>query len=315
MALTLTDDYVGFTYNGFHSSDLGIVRTSNGSRYSQNLLPTSQDKTAVRTGADGTMYWGSNYTQTPFSVSYAFDSLTEKQLSQLKVVFGDKGVHDLIFDETPYKVYKAKVTGTAQLEYLAFDEGEVGRIYKGNGTIQFTCFQPYARSRFKFLDETEYENEVEWAEASRMKDSQTYQSGNTMLQYDVFNASNRTFNLYNAGDIPTDFKLIIPFDNAEKCTSISIKDAENKIYGDLGFSGITKKTGDSYIMFNSAINLIEGLDEHKKKTGRIYNEFLTKGDFFQIPQGEMILDISFDGDINFDEDSAKPTIEYDYLYY
>jgi hypothetical protein len=33
-------DYLGFTYNGVHSSDLGIVRTSNGSRFDENLLPT-----------------------------------------------------------------------------------------------------------------------------------------------------------------------------------------------------------------------------------------------------------------------------------
>jgi hypothetical protein len=33
-------DYMGFTYNGSHSSDLGIVRVSNGSRFDENLLPT-----------------------------------------------------------------------------------------------------------------------------------------------------------------------------------------------------------------------------------------------------------------------------------
>ena len=38
-------DYMGFTYNNRHSSDLGIVRTSDGSRFNENLLPTMQDKT------------------------------------------------------------------------------------------------------------------------------------------------------------------------------------------------------------------------------------------------------------------------------
>jgi hypothetical protein len=33
-------DYMGFTYNGIHSSDIGIVRTSDGSRFNENLLPT-----------------------------------------------------------------------------------------------------------------------------------------------------------------------------------------------------------------------------------------------------------------------------------
>jgi hypothetical protein len=32
-------DYIGFTFNGIHSSQLGIVRTSEGSRFNENLLP------------------------------------------------------------------------------------------------------------------------------------------------------------------------------------------------------------------------------------------------------------------------------------
>jgi hypothetical protein len=38
-------DYIGFTFNGVHSSDLGIMRVSDGSRYNDSLLPTIQDKT------------------------------------------------------------------------------------------------------------------------------------------------------------------------------------------------------------------------------------------------------------------------------
>jgi hypothetical protein len=38
--LEFKGDYMGFTYNNIHSSTLGIVRTSNGSRFNENLLPT-----------------------------------------------------------------------------------------------------------------------------------------------------------------------------------------------------------------------------------------------------------------------------------
>jgi hypothetical protein len=41
----LAGDYIGFTFNGVHSSSLGIVRVSDGSRFNENLLPTMQDKT------------------------------------------------------------------------------------------------------------------------------------------------------------------------------------------------------------------------------------------------------------------------------
>jgi len=33
-------DYIGFTFNNVHSSELGILRTSDGSRFNENLLPT-----------------------------------------------------------------------------------------------------------------------------------------------------------------------------------------------------------------------------------------------------------------------------------
>jgi hypothetical protein len=33
-------EFLGFTYGGIHSSTLGIVRTSDGSRFNENLLPT-----------------------------------------------------------------------------------------------------------------------------------------------------------------------------------------------------------------------------------------------------------------------------------
>jgi hypothetical protein len=61
--LDFKGDYMGFTYNGKHSSELGIVRVSDGSRFNENLLPTMQDKTVQVPGGDGTYYFGSYYTQ------------------------------------------------------------------------------------------------------------------------------------------------------------------------------------------------------------------------------------------------------------
>ena len=139
----LKGDYIGFSYNGVHSSDLGIVRTSDGSRFNENLLPTMQDKTVQVPGGDGTYFFGSYFTQRQFSVSFAFDSLTEQQVARLRTHFGDKQIHDLIFDERPYKVYSAKVTGTATLKYIPMNE-QNARVYKGEGTIQFTCYYPFA---------------------------------------------------------------------------------------------------------------------------------------------------------------------------
>lgn len=140
-------DFIGFTYNGKHSfRDLNIYRTSNGSRYNDNLNATLTDKTADVPGSNGQYYFGTTHKNKTFSVSYAFDNLTESGLRLLKQTFDGKDIHDLIFDEEPYKVWSAKVTGTAQIKHLCFEENEGQRTYKGEGSITFTCYYPYAHT-------------------------------------------------------------------------------------------------------------------------------------------------------------------------
>ena len=140
-------DFIGFTYNGKHSfRDLHIYRTSNGSRYNDNLNAALTDKTADVPGGDGQYYFGTTHKNKTFSVSYAFDNLTESGLRLLKQTFDGKDIHDLIFDEEPYKVWSAKVTGTAQIKHLCFEESEGQRVYKGEGSITFTCYYPYAHT-------------------------------------------------------------------------------------------------------------------------------------------------------------------------
>ena len=79
--------------------------------------------------------------------------MTEEQLRDLRTHLSDKQVHSLVFDEAPYKAYQAKVTGTATLKHVPFfDEKSGERIYKGEGTIQFTCYQPYAVCKKKWLE-------------------------------------------------------------------------------------------------------------------------------------------------------------------
>lgn len=128
-------DYVGFTYNGKHSSDLNILRVSSSNRYSENIAPTFADTTADNPGADGTFYFGTFHRLRPFNVSIAFDSLTEANLRAVRQWLDGKDVHDLVFDEAPNKIYSAKVTSTPTLKYIPFLDESGGRIYKGEGTI------------------------------------------------------------------------------------------------------------------------------------------------------------------------------------
>lgn len=142
------EDFVGFTYNGVHSSNLKIYRTSNGNRYDDNITAAMTDKTVDVPGGDGQYYFGTTFKNRTFTVNYVFDSLTEGDIRRIKQTFSGDGIHDLVFDERPYQVWSAKVTGTASMKHLCFEENGQ-RIYKGEGSITFTCYYPFAHSPTK----------------------------------------------------------------------------------------------------------------------------------------------------------------------
>ena len=83
----------------------------------------------------------------------------------------------------------------------------------------------------------------------------------------------------------------------------------------LDLSPFTVQGSDTYVRFNSATQLIEGLikptDEEFKLTGNLYNRYITSGDWFKIPVGESVIKIITEKKSITD----MPTIDYDYLYY
>ena len=295
--MALSGDFIGFTFNGVHSSDMGIIRTSDGSRFNENLLPASTDKTVQIPGGDGTYYFGSNYTQRQIPISIATDELTETQFRQLKQWLGDKQIHPLVFDEAPYKTYMVKTSSIPTLKFICFDNitknnGEivVNRVYKGEGSLQFIAYFPFARCTKKYLSEYTDSNKEEWASASGLLTTQG--------DYDGTGAE---INLYNPGDVETDFFAYYARTSLKRLTKIYI----NSNILNFGFSN-NDNVIDTYIRINSKANLIEGCDENFKPTGTLYNKFITSGDFFKIPTGENQL-------LSVGANCVK--IEYDYLYY
>ena len=121
MGIALKGDFIGFWIDDIHSSELGIIRTSDGSRFNENLLPTIQDKTVQVPGGDGFYYFGSYYTQRQFNIPIAFDNMEESQFRRLKQIIGNKKMVKLVFDEAPYKYYSVKSTGSPTLKYICFD--------------------------------------------------------------------------------------------------------------------------------------------------------------------------------------------------
>ena len=307
-SFTKDNDFIGFTFGGVHSSTLGIVRTSNGSRFDENLLPTIQDKTAQVPGGDGTYYFGSYYTQRVFNVSFAFDSLTENNFRKLKQLLGDKKIKELIFDEAPYKVYRAKITSNATIKHICFNE-EGNRVYKGEGSIQFTCYDPFAYLRkesgsntkeFYALDK--FPTRDEWIESSGIL------TAAEMNDINVFNTSTNVAKIYNPGDLECDFSLTIKFVNSSiSLNSIWISDEENH---SLSFSNITQKSSDYGVKIDSKTNLIYGIDKNGKMTGTTYNESIMGGHFFKIPICEKDK-LTF----NIDGDSSNCILEYRLRYF
>lgn len=176
-------DFFGFTFNGYHTSDLGIVRVSNGDRYKEDLLPDLDNATVDVPGGDGTYYFGSYYKSKKFDINIAFDSLTEEQLRNLGRVFSTRKPSLLVFDERPYKGYYVKVDGSPNIEAVCFDEGNsiwqshdttseftpgkylpgskdhrtggvenIRRVYKGEGEISFIAYDPFGYIIHKDLD-------------------------------------------------------------------------------------------------------------------------------------------------------------------
>ena len=300
MAIALKGDFIGFSFNEHRSESLGIVRVSDGSRYNEDLVPTTQDKTVQVPGGDGFYYFGSDYTQRQFSINIAFDELTEKQFRELQQVFGTKELGKLVFDERPYKYYMVK-SSKPQLKYICFGK-EGDRIYKGEGTLNFTAYYPYAKSVHKFLDEYSDKNKDEWKEASGMRPSKQ----TTEFTYDTFD-ENDTVRVYNAGDLEADF--ILKFNGAPS-DAVNIELSQQDVSDKKAFLNLKKfglKNADTGFQINTKTNLIEGFNA-EGLTGTLYNENITQGDFFKIPPREEGYQISVTG--------ATPIeIVYDYIYY
>lgn len=115
-------DFMGFTFGGYNSVDLGITRVSGGDRFEEELSPEIKDRNVEVPGLDGEYYFGSDYGPKEINVEIAFDSMTEEQFRDLRRAFNTKKTQPLIFDERPYKQYMAKLGSPIELSYVCFDE-------------------------------------------------------------------------------------------------------------------------------------------------------------------------------------------------
>lgn len=225
-------DFTGFYLDGIHSSTYGILRVSDGDRYTEGLIPEFEDFSIELTGGNGDLYGGRRFKPTKFTINIAFDHMTEKQFRGLRQWLGGEKLKEFRFDERPYKAYYVKVAEKPELDYICFMEDvdnnfiEKERIYKGEGEIEFIAYDPFgycvdtscevsikkwapsgSTNKKNWQNLRTYtpfhikdDNVLEWATVSGLKSD--------LDQYNIF--GNEGAKLYNPGDFETDFQLLIP---------------------------------------------------------------------------------------------------------
>lgn len=143
-------DFTGFRFGQVHSEDLHLVVVSSSNRYVKPVLPALKDYTTEVPGGNGSYYFGETFTTQEFSVSVAFDSVDEKTWRRISQLFGNDKPQDLVFDELPYKTYRAKLKSKPDFKFVCFTKnGE--RVYKGEGTLNFICYFPFAFGFNKYV--------------------------------------------------------------------------------------------------------------------------------------------------------------------
>ena len=150
--MNLNSDFIGFRFGPYHSSDLKLTLVSSSNRYQKNLLPTPTDYTIDINGGSGKYYFGQTFKEREIRVNVVFTDIDEMTFRRLAQIFSTDKLQDLVFDEQPYKVYKAKCKSAPDFKFICFkDPYTEQRIYKGEGTLTFICYHPFAYCFNKYL--------------------------------------------------------------------------------------------------------------------------------------------------------------------
>lgn len=263
MGLGMAGEYLGFGFNGYHSSWFGITRTSDGDRYNADLLPTKKEITQEMPGMHGLLYFGETYSKREFSISFAFDSMTEEQYTALTKWLDEPDVKPLFFDESPHKEYSAKVTGKATIKHLTFDDENGNKVYKGSGSVQFVCYFPFARA------------------ATSSSSSVIINNNSTIIYRKKNNTTTTTFRTFGSGSE----NIYVDIDeNAYNAMTGTSAKAPAPIYitGAAGAYTITVENRGTITI--SGLPSSCTIDGYQcliyDNNGNIYNDKITNGDFF-----------------------------------
>ena len=202
--------YLGFTFDGRHSSDFELLVVSDGSRYHQDLSNNFSDSMSSVPGKNGSYYFGTQFGNREFDIECVFDNMDTHTMHKIQSWLYPNKVGWLIFDETPYKKYLVKVSDVITPKFVPFDKYEAIKSYK----FQKEILKGEISISFVTIDEYGYENEnydlpknekneliLQQAIDSGLLPS-TYPREGIYLPHEVINIikSDESFSLYNAGN-------------------------------------------------------------------------------------------------------------------
>lgn len=320
--------FLGFTYNGRHSSELGIVRINTGNRAEMPLSPSFKDSTAEVPGGKGLYYFNTQIQQRQFTINFAYDDLAEEDVRELREWLNPLEQGELIFDEEPYKAYTVKPNTQPKLSYLVFDKGitteifklyepstvkSSGRVYKGEGAIGLTAYYPYAKAPSKELSyynsntkEGGFGSQDEWKIAAGFDKE---------VQLD-------SLECYNRGDIETPVTL-----NFKVARDINTNEAVSGNVGIELYSGTTSQIGTrigyvymdaSKMSINMNYTINSKLELITDENGVARNDIIVASKFFYLPpREECFFSVNYLSGYTGERTNsttAITNIDYDYLY-
>ena len=328
-------DFTGFYFDNIHSSNFGILRVSDGDRYKYGLCPEFEDSdTELPKG--GSIYHGRTFKKTEFEVSIAFDHLTETQLRKFQQWLSGEEVKAFRFDERPYKTYWAKLSKRPELEYICFMEHsdnyagqEKIRIYKGEGTLSFVCYDPMGYcvdETYDFINGEKVDNEnglnrqdlksylgtelkvlnvEDWAGASGLK--RNMDEHKTFIKKEDEGDNIYEVPLYNPGDRETDFQLLLTgFSNQNADIFIKLLTPKRDVISSMSISPMKLSSVKSILIDTKKHAIIVYNSKGKELRYDILNK---DSSWIKIPLEESILQVKST------TLSEVPSIKYNYIYY
>lgn len=171
------DDYVGFFFNGHHSSEFGLVRIATSEMYSENLLPSYDNIVKKGLAANKSFFFNKHATSKIIDISFATDNLSIGDLERLKQWIYPSNYGEFYLDNEPNTRYLAKLYGNPTFSFVPFASQEKvyfkdrtsffspdrggpikqrtdGRtIHKGEGKISFIIYEPAPQKIYQTVKE------------------------------------------------------------------------------------------------------------------------------------------------------------------